>query len=229
MTERTEPEEPAEALAGAARRLVNEVRVSAAPSVVMAEAQALLERAADLLAPHGFRGTLAQSSLDGEQPPFDLSGLPEEIFPYSPAIGPRNPVAPPAVFRTVGEAPHAHVEGSVTFPPVMVGAPGLAHGGMVALLLDELLGITNVVNGMGAMTGTLTIRYRVPTPAGRELTLHGRAGRDRAPQGLRPRRDPLGRRGDGRGRRHLRPGRGPLPGGLSRRVRLAASASGAPS
>jgi hypothetical protein len=44
---------------------------------------------------------------------------------------------------------------------------------MVALLLDELLGITNVANGLGAMTGTLTIRYRVPTPAQRTLTLHG--------------------------------------------------------
>jgi acyl-coenzyme A thioesterase PaaI-like protein len=164
---------PEEALADAARRLVNEVRVSAAPADVMAEARELMERAADLLAPHGFRGTLAQSSLDGERPPFDLSGRPEEIFPYSPAIGPRNPVAPPAVFRAIGEAPTARVEGTVTFPPVMVGAPGLAHGGMVALLLDELLGITNVVNGMGAMTGTLTVRYRVPTPAGRPLTLHG--------------------------------------------------------
>jgi acyl-coenzyme A thioesterase PaaI-like protein len=163
----------AEQLAGATRRLVNEVRVSAAPPDVMAEARALITRAAELLVPHGFRGTLAQSSLDGEQMTADLSGLPEEIFPWSPAIGPLNPVAPPAVFRSFGEAPHAHVEGTVNFPPVMVGAPGLAHGGMVALLLDELLGITNVVNGMGAMTGTLTVRYRVPTPAGRELTLHG--------------------------------------------------------
>jgi acyl-coenzyme A thioesterase PaaI-like protein len=162
-----------DALAAAARRLVNEVRVSAAPAEVVAEATALMERAADLLAPHGFRGLLAQSSLDGEDMSRDLSGLPEEIFPYSPAIGPLNPVAPPAVFRATGEAPAARVEGTVTFPPVMVGAPGLAHGGMVALLLDELLGITNVVNGMGAMTGTLTVRYRVPTPAGRALTLSG--------------------------------------------------------
>jgi acyl-coenzyme A thioesterase PaaI-like protein len=160
-------------LAAAARRLVNEVRVSAAPAEVAAEAQALIDRAADLLAPHGFRGVLAQSSLDGENMTGDLSGLPEEIFPWSPAIGPLNPVAPPAVFRAVGDSPTARVDGTVTFPPVMVGAPGLAHGGMVALLLDELLGITNVVNGMGAMTGTLTVRYRVPTPAGRQLTLHG--------------------------------------------------------
>ncbi len=162
-----------EGLAASARRLVNEVRVSAAPTDVVAEAQLLIDRAADLLAPHGFRGLLAQSSLDGEDMAGDLAGRPEEIFPYSPAIGPLNPVAPPAVFRPVGEAPGARVEGTVTFPPVMVGAPGLAHGGMVALVLDELLGVTNVVNGMGAMTGTLTIRYRVPTPAGRPLTLLG--------------------------------------------------------
>jgi acyl-coenzyme A thioesterase PaaI-like protein len=162
-----------EELAAATRRLVNEVRVSAAPDDVAREARALIERATDLLSPHGFRGLLAQSSLDGEAMAVDLGGSPEEIFPWSPAIGPLNPVAPPAVFRQIGDAPTARVEGTVTFPPVMVGAPGLAHGGMVALLLDELLGITNVVNGMGAMTGTLTVRYRVPTPAQQPLTLLG--------------------------------------------------------
>jgi acyl-coenzyme A thioesterase PaaI-like protein len=158
-------------LAAAARRLANEVRVSAAPSSVMAEAVALVEQAADLLAPHGFRGVLAQATLDGTDHPSMLAGRPETIFPYSPAIGPLNPLAPPAVFDPVGEPPHAHIEGIVTFPPVMVGAPGLAHGGAVALVLDELLGLVNVVNGQGAMTGTLTVRYRSPTPAGRPLTL----------------------------------------------------------
>jgi acyl-coenzyme A thioesterase PaaI-like protein len=170
---------PHDALVAATRRLADEVRVSAAPPEVMAKAAALVARAADLLEPHGVRGVLAQSGLDVTRPP-DLTGRPEEIFPYSPAIGPLNPFAPPARFEVVGEAPDATVEGTVTFPAVLVGAPGLAHGGAVALLLDELLGIANVVNGSGAMTGTLTVRFVAPTPAGQPLTLHAeRTGTER--------------------------------------------------
>ncbi len=154
-------------LAAAARLVANEVRVTAADPGVMAEAAELLERAAALLAPHGFRGRLAQSALDGtslEVP--TLGGAPTDVFPYSPVIGPLNPIAPPAEFVPVGEPGSATMTGTVTFPPVFVGPPGLAHGGSIALLLDELLGTLNVVNEMGAMTGTLTVRYRSPTPAG---------------------------------------------------------------
>jgi acyl-coenzyme A thioesterase PaaI-like protein len=160
-------------LAAAARSVIDEVRVSAAEPAVMAEAAALLERAAGLLAPHGFRGKHAQSTLDGSSMTgAQLAGAPTEFFPYSPVIGPLNPVAPPAEFVPVGEPGSATMTGSVVFPPVLVGPPGLAHGGAIALLLDELLGVLKVVNGMGAMTGTLTIRYRSPTPAGTLLGLH---------------------------------------------------------
>lgn len=160
-------------LAAAARLVANEVRISGADPAVMAEAAELLERAAELLAPHGFRGRLAQSALDGtllEVP--TRGGAPSEVFPYSPVIGPLNPIAPPAEFVPVGEPGSATMTGTVTFPPVSVGPPGLAHGGSIALVLDELLGTLNVINEMGAMTGTLTVRYRSPTPAGVPVHLH---------------------------------------------------------
>jgi acyl-coenzyme A thioesterase PaaI-like protein len=38
------------------------------------------------------------------------------------------------------------------------------HGGVVAELFDELLGLANIAVGEGAMTGTLKIRYNKPTP-----------------------------------------------------------------
>ncbi len=44
------------------------------------------------------------------------------------------------------------------------GPPTCVHGGVIAELFDELLGISNILAGPGAMTGTLTIRYRRPTP-----------------------------------------------------------------
>jgi len=40
----------------------------------------------------------------------------------------------------------------------------------VAMVLDELLGAVNACLGLGAYTGTLTIRYERPTPIGEELT-----------------------------------------------------------
>ena len=38
------------------------------------------------------------------------------------------------------------------------------HGGVIAELFDELLGLANIAVGEGAMTGTLKIRYNRPTP-----------------------------------------------------------------
>ena len=48
------------------------------------------------------------------------------------------------------------------------------HGGVIAELFDELLGLSNILVGLGAMTGTLTIRYRRPTPLLAPLELAAR-------------------------------------------------------
>jgi acyl-coenzyme A thioesterase PaaI-like protein len=44
---------------------------------------------------------------------------------------------------------------------------------MVAASFDELLAGVNVANELGAMTGTLTIRYRRPTPLFEEVQMEG--------------------------------------------------------
>ena len=44
------------------------------------------------------------------------------------------------------------------------GPPTYVHGGMLALVFDEVLGIANIANGNPGMTGSLAIRYRRPTP-----------------------------------------------------------------
>jgi acyl-coenzyme A thioesterase PaaI-like protein len=51
------------------------------------------------------------------------------------------------------------------------------HGGIIAGLFDEILGIANITAGVGAMTGTLTIVYRSPTPLFTELTFRGTTDR----------------------------------------------------
>jgi acyl-coenzyme A thioesterase PaaI-like protein len=52
------------------------------------------------------------------------------------------------------------------------GPPGLVHGGVSALLLDQLLGEAAARAGGPGMTGRLTVHYRRPTPLGK-LRLRG--------------------------------------------------------
>jgi acyl-coenzyme A thioesterase PaaI-like protein len=158
------------ALADEVRRLVTSVRVADAPPEVLAAARGLVAEAAALLEPHRWPGPYAQGSLRGDKGPLDQPGVaPADFFPYSPAIGPRNPVAPPAVLEP---QPDGSVIGWFEGAPPFNGPPGFVHGGVIALVFDELLGVVGVVQGAGAMTGTLTIRYRRPTPIERRVDLH---------------------------------------------------------
>ena len=90
---------------------------------------------------------------------------PQDNFSTSPVIGFANPVAPPVeVWAVEGEDGRREVRGRVTFGYAYEGPPTCVHGGVIAELFDELLGMCNILVGEGAMTGTLTIRYRRPTP-----------------------------------------------------------------
>lgn len=100
----------------------------------------------------------------------ELSGLvPEEFFPYSPVIGPLNPIAPSFVFAMDGE----RLRGRGRFSTVHNGPPEGVHGGHVAALMDEVLGVTGVATGNGGFTGTLTIRYEALTPLHTDLEVEG--------------------------------------------------------
>jgi acyl-coenzyme A thioesterase PaaI-like protein len=110
-----------------------------------------------------------------------LSGRLRETMPWpddvlalnehSPDLGHANPIAPPI---ELGPAEDGGVVGTATLGPIHEGPPGAVHGGWVALLLDSALGRGNVVAGLGAYTGELTIRYRRPTPYSVPLTLSAR-------------------------------------------------------
>jgi len=98
---------------------------------------------------------------------YDLGGLqPQEFFPYSPIIGPLNPIAPPFQFTMENEVMYA----TGSFDSQYCGPPEGVHGGHVAALMDELLGVTCVMCGHGGYTGTLKIRYLSPTPLDIELS-----------------------------------------------------------
>jgi hypothetical protein len=90
---------------------------------------------------------------------------PQDVFSTSPVIGFANPVAPPVeVWAVEGHEGWREVRGRVTYGYAYEGPPTCVHGGVIAELFDELLGMSNILVGEGAMTGTLTVRYRRPTP-----------------------------------------------------------------
>ncbi len=75
-------------------------------------------------------------------------------------LGHSNPVAGPMRLRREEDK----VIGEVTLGPAHGGAPGLVHGGIVATLLDEILGHAAISGGASVVTATLQIRYHAPTP-----------------------------------------------------------------
>ena len=163
-----------ERLAAAARRAIEQVRRTAAPAQTLDEAAALLERAAALLEPYAAAAPFAQSGLDASRPLATfLRGGPAETFPYSPVIGPRNPLAPPVHCEMRDGEIHARVR----FGAPYAGAPQLVHGGVIAAVFDEVLGVLGVMHDRGGVTGMLSIKYRSPTPLEQELRLVGRQGR----------------------------------------------------
>ncbi len=56
---------------------------------------------------------------------------------------------------------------------------GMAHGGIVALLLDEAVGWAAWHAGRPGVTGRLEVRYRQPLKVGEEVEICGRVDRER--------------------------------------------------
>ena len=160
--------EATETLVVATRELIARQRMADAPADALEQATSLVQQATALLASHQFDGVPGQNALRTASPDREqfATGDPARFFPYSPVVGPLNAIAPPVVFTFDGE----RMRGHGTLPSPYTGPPGTVHGGVVALVLDELLGAVNACLGLGAYTGTLTVRYERPTPIGQELT-----------------------------------------------------------
>ncbi|HVU60612.1 MAG TPA: PaaI family thioesterase [Mycobacteriales bacterium] len=92
---------------------------------------------------------------------------------HNPMAGPANPLSPPMHVEVVDPATD-EVGAELTMRPIHEGPPAGVHGGWVASLLDQLLGIANIASGNPAMTGELTVRYHRPTPIGVPLVLRAR-------------------------------------------------------
>jgi len=109
------------------------------------------------------------------RPPADGRG--RTNFPDDIVTGKANPLGMAADITRQGEEAVLRI----TLGPAFEGAPGRAHGGAVAALIDEVMGFVLSINATPAYTGRLTITYRAPTPLGVEIEmrakLHSRHGR----------------------------------------------------
>jgi hypothetical protein len=83
----------------------------------------------------------------------------------NPVVGLRNAVAPPVVIEHDPSA-NGDVWADFHLGAAYEGPPGLVHGGVSALILDQVLGEAAGAGGKPGMTGTLTLRYRQGTPLG---------------------------------------------------------------
>lgn len=146
-------------LAKAMREVVERLTTSDAPEAELRAAADGLEKYAARLATHARRNLplgFGESANAGDVAAF---------FDYSPLIGLSNPLAPPIVLEVEGKTVHGHVR----FGSAYEGPPGHVHGGFVAAAFDEVLGFVQSTTGQPGMTGTLTIRYRKPTPLDTDL------------------------------------------------------------
>jgi hypothetical protein len=155
---RTTGDEPLNRLADTLRRISDTAVGHPVAEVDIAAAADQMVRIADAL-----EKSASAAKRTRFQP--DASRHPQDFFPSSPMIGFANPIAPPVeVWAVEGEGGQHEIRGRVTFGYAYEGPPTCVHGGIIAALFDEVMGAANLITENPGMTGTLTVRYRRPTP-----------------------------------------------------------------
>jgi acyl-coenzyme A thioesterase PaaI-like protein len=156
-------QEVAAARAGAAgRRLLNALIASHAPASTLRETAEALDRLAAMLEPDA-----TPSRYSDDAGPGVIRLRDPAIRVHHPLLGAANPMAPPLVSEQDDDG-WVTVRG--TYDKRAEGMPGLVHGGVLAMGFDLALGMASAVAvERPAMTGTLSLRYRAPTPLHREV------------------------------------------------------------
>lgn len=90
-------------------------------------------------------------------------------YELNPVFGKSNPIAPPFNVWIDGDRAYGQVRMDWQYE----GPPNSVHGGFVAALFDQFLGVGQKMTGQPGFTGTLTVRYIKPTPIDTELRLEG--------------------------------------------------------
>ncbi len=155
-----EPTEERRALGEALRRLLDVVVQTGAPSEELRAAAATIDEMTADLSTSTVRAdrSVAASSYRAHM---SLVG------------GLSHPIAPQLQMEVNGD----EGRGEVVVGPVFQGGPGLVHGGVLALLIDHAMGCVAAAPERPAMTASLTMHYRKPTPLGVPLAVSVRLDR----------------------------------------------------
>jgi acyl-coenzyme A thioesterase PaaI-like protein len=102
------------------------------------------------------------------EPPVDYS-VPENPMPLNPIIGACNPTRPDVQLRYAD----GEVVGTATFTRRFTGPPGFTHGGISAMLADQIVALTGGAAGTRCITKALHVRFRRPLPLDAPIELWG--------------------------------------------------------
>lgn len=168
------------ALAGSLRRLGNALVAHQPDDALMEDIARLVDEVTPAVEaaperPHAFLSY--RDTLFAAEMPDGVEASGSSVFPDCVISGRANPMGVAARMWRDGDEAVCQV----TLGDAFEGAPGRAHGGIVAALLDETMGLIMSQSSSPAFTGRLAITYRAPTPLGQPLEararLAGRSGR----------------------------------------------------
>jgi acyl-coenzyme A thioesterase PaaI-like protein len=110
-------------------------------------------------------GRLRKSQLPGS---FGGSAVPDggRMHWGNAVVGLRNAIAPPVLVER-DPSGNGDVRAEFTLGAAYEGPPTLVHGGVCAMILDQLLGEAANAAGKPGFTASLTMTYREPTPLGK--------------------------------------------------------------
>ena len=104
----------------------------------------------------------------GQHTPLDLKvGDEIEFDPFSIAGG---ELHPSAIGLSYVKDSEDSVIGTGIIDPMFAGPPERVHGGIQALIIDEVMGALNRMRGRQAFTAYLKVDYRGPAPLGVPIT-----------------------------------------------------------
>jgi hypothetical protein len=102
--------------------------------------------------------------------PASVDNLMGGVRMFNPVIGAGNPIAPPLRVEYGADG----VVGWCTLGHAYEGPPMYGHGGVSAMLIDQLLGHAAAASGHPGVTTDLSVRYRRPVPLDVPLRVWGR-------------------------------------------------------